>query len=91
MRLIKEWPGAFNSTLYLQETGPQDGKFLIISYGYSQTGNRYEGGEIYPISDLRDEGSNLVRLIVEDFGKNILLSVRDCVDDYQNRIEIKRW
>lgn len=92
MRVIKEWYGAYNSTLYLQDYCFDDGKkHLTILYAHSQVGYKYESGKNYFPEDLNNEKSELVTLIRSDFDDACYAEMKQTVQDYFEGKEINRW
>jgi len=92
MRILKEWYGAYNSTLYLQDWCFDNGeRHVSILYAHSLTGNKYEGGRSYYQHDLENETSELVQLIKSDFPAGCYEEIKQCVKDYMEGKEIERW
>ena len=89
MRIVKEWYGTDNSSIYLQDWCFDDGlKHLTILYGNSLAGNKYEGKKDFRIEDLYNEESELVKLIQSDFSETVFAELKQTVKDYFEDREI---
>ena len=77
MKVLKEWSGSFNSTMYLQEWEHTHGKrSLSLLYGYSMiSGNRFESSENFKPEDMDNENSKLFLLLKNDFGDEVIKDI----------------